>query len=93
MTFPGQFKDHILPDKIESISLSFLVDSLVRQPGGIAANIAYTLALLGERPTIMATVGEDYAEHSAWLEKRGRRFTKKTFQVLKTWKVSIAHQL
>lgn len=71
MTFPGLFKDHILPDKIDSISLSFLVDSLVREPGGIAANIAYTLALLGERPTIMATVGEDYVEHRAWLEERG----------------------
>ncbi len=71
MTFPGYFKDHILADKIESISLSFLVDSLVRQPGGIAANIAYTLALLGERPTVMATVGEDFIEHRAWLEERG----------------------
>ena len=71
MTFPGHFKDHILLDKIERLSLSFLVDSMVRQPGGIAANIAYTLAQLGERPTVMATVGEDFKDHRAWLEDRG----------------------
>jgi len=44
MTFPGRFSEHILPDKIEDISLSFLVDNLIHRPGGIAANIAYTLA-------------------------------------------------
>ncbi len=71
MSFPGQFKDHILPDMIERISLSFLVDSLVRRPGGIAANIGYTLALLGERPRVMATVGSDFEEQRAWLESHG----------------------
>jgi len=68
MTFPGYFKEHILPDRLESISLSFLVDSMVRQRGGTAPNIAYTLALLGDRPRVMATVGEDFAEYRAWLE-------------------------
>ncbi|MBN2147666.1 MAG: carbohydrate kinase family protein [Anaerolineales bacterium] len=71
MTFPGNFRDHILPEKLESISLSFLVDSLVRLRGGIAPNIAYTLALLGERPRVMATVGEDFEEYRQWLEKVG----------------------
>src|SRR5512133_2631563 len=71
MTFPGYFKDHILPGKLESISLSFLVDSMVRQHGGIAANIAYTLALLGERPYLMGTVGVDFDEYRAWLEDQG----------------------
>lgn len=71
MSFPGQFKDHILPDMIERISLSFLVDSLIRRPGGIAANIGYTLALLGERPRIMATVGSDFEQQRAWLESHG----------------------
>ncbi len=71
MTFPGRFSEHILPDKIEDISLSFLVDSLVRRPGGIAANIAYTLALLGEHPLVMATVGPDFEEHRQWLESQG----------------------
>ncbi len=71
MTFPGRFSDHILPDKIEDISLSFLVDNLIHRPGGIAANIAYTLALLGERPLVMATVGPDFEEHRRWLESQG----------------------
>jgi adenosine kinase len=71
MTFPGKFRDHILEDRLESLSLSFLVDTLVRRSGGIAANIAYTLALLGERPKVMATVGEDFEEYRAHLEHKG----------------------
>ncbi len=71
MSFPGRFSEHILPEMIDKISLSFLVDSLVRRPGGIAANIAYTLALLDERPFIMATVGEDFEEQRRWLESKG----------------------
>jgi adenosine kinase len=71
MTFPGRFQDHILPNHLDRISLSFLVDTLVRRPGGIAANIAYTLALLGERPQVMATVGNDFDEQRQWLESQG----------------------
>ncbi|NJD58303.1 MAG: carbohydrate kinase family protein [Anaerolineales bacterium] len=71
MTFPGYFRDHFLPDKLDSISLSFLVDSYRKRRGGIAPNIAYTLALLGERPHIMATVGEDFEEYRKWLESNG----------------------
>ena len=71
MTFPGQFRDHILPDRLESLSLSFLVDKLIRRRGGVAANIAYTMALLGERPAIMATVGEDFEEYGSWLQEQG----------------------
>ena len=71
MTFPGYFRDHLLPDKLASISLSFLVDSLTRRRGGIAPNIAYTLALLGGRPRVMATVGEDFDEYRQWLEGYG----------------------
>ncbi len=71
MVFPGYFKEHILPEKIENISVSFLVDSMKRQRGGVATNIAYNLALLGERPRIMATVGQDFAEYRAWLEANG----------------------
>jgi adenosine kinase len=69
MTFPGYFRDHIIPDRLDSISLSFLVDSMVRQRGGIAPNIAYTLALLGERPQVLGTVGVDFEDYRAWLEK------------------------
>lgn len=71
MTFPGHFRDHILPDQLDRISLSFLVDTMIRRRGGIAANIAYTLGLLGERPAVMATVGEDFSEYRIWLEKHG----------------------
>ena len=71
MTFPGNFRDHILPDRLDRISLSFLVDSLIRRRGGIAANIAYTLALVGERPKVLATVGEDFEEFRVWLEEHG----------------------
>jgi adenosine kinase len=71
MTFPGHFKEQILPERLASISLSFLVDSMSRQRGGTAPNIAYTLALLGERPGIMATVGDDFIEYRNWLETSG----------------------
>jgi adenosine kinase len=71
MTFPGLFKEQILPERLESISLSFLVDSMSRQRGGVAPNIAYSMALLGTRPHVMATVGEDFEEYRAWLEAKG----------------------
>jgi adenosine kinase len=71
MTFPGLFHEQILPERLKSISLSFLVDSMSRQRGGVAPNIAYTMALLGGRPRLFATVGEDFEEYRAWLEKYG----------------------
>lgn len=71
MSFPGRFRDAFVADKLEKISLSFLVDSLKRQRGGTAPNIAYTMALLGDRPTIMATAGQDFPEYRAWLDAQG----------------------
>lgn len=71
MTFPGHFHEQILPERLQNISLSFLVDQMTRQRGGIAPNIAYTLALLGQKPKLFATVGEDFEEYRAWLEKYG----------------------
>jgi adenosine kinase len=71
MSFPGKFTDAIVASKIEKISLSFLVNSLKRQRGGIAPNIAYTMALLGGRPKIMATAGKDFTEYRAWLDEQG----------------------
>ena len=70
MIFPGLFKEQILPERLESISLSFLVESMSRQRGGVAPNIAYSMALLGTRPRVMATVGEDFEEYRAWLESK-----------------------
>jgi len=71
MSFPGKFTEHILPDHLERISLSFLVDSMEKRRGGCGPNIAYTLALLGERPYLMATAGEDFGEYRQWLEAAG----------------------
>jgi adenosine kinase len=71
MRFPGYFKEHILPNEIERLSVSFLVDSMQRQGGGCAANIAYTLALLGEHPLLMGTVGQDFSDYRVWLEAHG----------------------
>ena len=71
MTFPGRFAEYILPDQLDRLSLSFLVDEMRRQRGGCAANIAYNLALLGERPRVMATVGQDFGEYRQWLEQQG----------------------
>lgn len=71
MTFPGLFKEQILPERLASISLSFLVDTMSKQRGGTAPNIAYTLALLGQKPRLMGAVGEDFGDYRAWLEKQG----------------------
>lgn len=71
MTFPGLFKEQILPERLGSISLSFLVDSMSKQRGGVSPNIAYSMALLGQRPRVMATVGEDFEDYRTWLEAKG----------------------
>lgn len=71
MSFPGDFREHILPESLESISLSFLVTSMVKRRGGIAPNIAYTLALLGGQSQIFGTVGEDFNDYRQWLEAQG----------------------
>jgi adenosine kinase len=71
MQFPGRFADHLLPDQLERVSLSFLVDEMRKVRGGCAPNIAYSLALLGERPRLMAAAGQDAGEYSAWLAAHG----------------------
>jgi adenosine kinase len=71
MSFPGRFTEHFLPDHMHRVSLSFLVDSMDKRRGGCAPNIAYTLALLGERPVLMATAGEDFGEYREWLQTAG----------------------
>lgn len=71
MDFPGNFKDHILADKLHVINISFLVGELKRQRGGCAANIAYTLALLGQSPRIVAAAGHDFSDYDMWLRSHG----------------------
>jgi adenosine kinase len=71
MSFPGSFTEHLLPDHLQRVSLSFLVDSMDKRRGGCAPNIAYTLALLGERPVLMGTAGQDFDEFRRWLDEAG----------------------
>ena len=71
MSFPGKFTEHFLPEHMHRVSLSFLVDTMDKRRGGCAPNIAYTLALLGEHPLLMATAGEDFGEYREWLKAAG----------------------
>jgi adenosine kinase len=71
MSFPGKFTEHFLPDHLQRVSLSFLVDSMDKRRGGCAPNIAYTLALLGEKPYVMATAGQDFKDYGEWLQAAG----------------------
>src|SRR5262245_59461992 len=71
MSFPGKFTEHLLPEHVHRVSLSFLVDTMDKRRGGCAPNVAYTLALLGERPLLMAAAGEDFSEYQQWLEAAG----------------------
>ena len=71
MSFPGYFRENILPEHLDKISLSFLVDDMVRQRGGTAPNIAYTLALLGERPILMGNGGRGFCRLRSLAEEQG----------------------
>ncbi|WP_026423318.1 carbohydrate kinase family protein [Actinokineospora inagensis] len=61
MRYTGRFTDALVPDRLATLSLSFLVDRMRMRPGGVAANIAYGLTRLGLRPTLVGAVGSDYA--------------------------------
>jgi adenosine kinase len=71
MNFPGKFSDHILPDKVHMLTVSFLVDSMKRLRGGTAGNIAYSLALLGARTVLASAAGQDFAEYQQALSAAG----------------------
>ena len=71
MVFQDHFKNHILPDKIHILNVSFLVPEMRREFGGCAGNIAYNLKLLGGEPVIMATVGEDFGVYAERLDTLG----------------------
>jgi adenosine kinase len=68
MDFPGYFSEHILPEKIHILNVSFTVNSLKEKFGGTAGNIAYTLRLLGEKSKILATIGKDFNSYFHWLD-------------------------
>jgi len=69
MTFEGRFRDHILPDKLHLLNVSFLVPAMRRNFGGCAGNIAYNLRLIGGDGLIMATVGHDFGPYGDWLDR------------------------
>jgi adenosine kinase len=71
MFFPGEFSEHILPENLERLTLSFHVHELARHWGGTGANIAYNLALLGERPKLVASAGHDFEKFRQWLDAAG----------------------
>ncbi len=71
MTFPGKFVDQLMPDKLDKVALSFLVDTLVIRRGGVAANIAFGLGCLGLRPLLVGTAGSDFSDYRDWLERHG----------------------
>lgn len=71
MDFDGYYKDHILPEKIHALSVSFLVQSVKESFGGTGGNIAYNLALLGVPVKLLSQAGKDFAEYKRWLEERG----------------------
>jgi adenosine kinase len=73
MVFPDQFANHILPEKVHALNVSFNITSLKTHFGGVAANIAYHLKLLGGEPLILATVGSDFAPYASWLDEQGIR--------------------
>lgn len=69
MVFQDQFKNHILPEKIHVLNVAFLVPEMRREFGGCAGNIAYNLKMLGGKPLMMATVGDDYQPYAYRFEK------------------------
>ena len=71
MRFPGRFQQHFIPDELHNLSLSFLVDDMTKHWGGVAANIAFSMAKFGLRPKLMGTVGRDFSDYRQWLEGNG----------------------
>jgi adenosine kinase len=71
MTFPGRFSDSLVADKLDKVSLSFLVEDLDIRRGGVAANIAFGMGCLGLRPVLVGAVGADFADYRSWLERHG----------------------
>ena len=71
MRFPGKFSDSLIEQSLDKVSLSFLVEEMHKHDGGVSANIAYTLALLGARPRLFGTVGRDFGDYGKRLEAVG----------------------
>jgi adenosine kinase len=71
MHFPGRFTEQLVAERLDRVSLSFLVDDLVVRRGGVGANIAFGMGVLGQRPILGGAVGKDFDDYRAWLERHG----------------------
>lgn len=71
MTFQGRFSDSLVVEQLDKLSLSFLAEDLEIRRGGVAANIAFGMANLGQRPVLVGAVGEDFQDYRSWLERHG----------------------
>ncbi|MEO8314827.1 MAG: PfkB family carbohydrate kinase, partial [Pseudomonadota bacterium] len=71
MVFNDHFRNHLLPDKLHMLNVSFLVLQMRREFGGCAGNIAYNLKLLGDTGYVMATVGHDFGPYAEWMDSKG----------------------
>lgn len=83
MVFHDQFKNHILPDKVHILNVSFLVPDMRREFGGCAGNIAYNLKLLGEEPLAMGTVGTDFGPYADWMD--GKNISREYLRQVETY--------
>ena len=89
MNFPGRFKDHIMPDKIHALSVSFVVDRVRVNFGGTAGNIAYNLKLLELEPKILSQAGSDFDEYARWLDKN--KIDRSGIKIIKNKNTASAH--
>ena len=89
MNFDGKFKDHIMPDKVHILNVSFAAEKLQKEFGGTAGNIAYNLNLLNQKPWIVATAGSDFKEYEKWLDDN--KISTKYINILKDQYTASAH--
>ncbi|MEH3138457.1 MULTISPECIES: carbohydrate kinase family protein [Mycolicibacterium] len=71
MKFPGKFSEQLLPDHLQKVSLSFLVDDLVMHRGGVAGNMAFAIGVLGGDVALVGAAGQDFGEYRQWLDDHG----------------------
>src|SRR6266436_5112977 len=71
MRFPGRFSEQLLPEHLQKVSLSFLVDDLVVHRGGVAGNIAFAIGVLGGDAALVGAAGDDFDDYRGWLQSHG----------------------
>lgn len=71
MSYPGKFSEQFLPDQLDKISMSFLVSKLEVRRGGVGANIAFAMGVLGQNPYLLGAAGQDFDEYDQWLTRHG----------------------